>query len=374
MVMSSPVVIELDPGERALLTGWVSRPTAQNRQRIRAQIVLLAADNVSNQQIAARLDVCVDTVRKWRGRFAHAGLKGLADEPRSGRPPKCTALQAAQIKAIACSPPADCGLALARWSITEIATQVISNGIIEQISRATVMRYLAADAIKPWQYRYWISPTDPDFATKAARVLDLYHRTWQGHPLGEDEYVISADEKPGIQALRRHTIRPARPGHPRQVEFDYRRGGTLAYLAGLDVHTGDVTSHIDSTTGIAPFTALVNKVMTAEPYASARRVFWIVDNGSSHRGWSAANRLADAYPNAVMVHLPVHASWLNQIEIYFSILTRKALAGESFDNLDALADRIQQFEHRYNQTARPFRWRYTRADLNAHLTQRDHAA
>lgn len=126
--------------------------------------------------------------------------------------------------------------------------------------------------------------------------------------------------------------------------------------------------------GFAPFTALVTKVMTAEPYASARRVFWIVDNGSSHRGWTAADRLTAAYPNAVMVHLPVHASWLNQIEIYFSILTRKALPGESFDNLDALAQRIQQFEHRYNQTARPFRWRYTRADLNARLAQRDHAA
>lgn len=141
---------------------------------------------------------------------------------------------------------------MARWSITEIATQVVSDGIIEQISRATVMRYLAADAIKPWQYRYWISPTDPDFAAKAARVLDLYQRTWQGQPLGEDEYVISADEKPGIQALRRHTIRPARPAHPRQVEFDYRRGGTLAYLAGLDVGTGEVTSHLDPTTGIRP--------------------------------------------------------------------------------------------------------------------------
>lgn len=374
MVMSSPVVIELGPAERDTLHGWVCRPTAQNRQRIRAQIVLLAADEVSNQQIAARLGVCEDTVRKWRGRFAAGRCKGLSDKPRSGRPPKCTALQTAQVKAIACSPPANRDLPLARWSIAEIVRQAITDGVVAAISRATVMRYLAADAIKPWQYRYWISPIDPDFATKAGWVLDLYQRTWQGHRLSDDDYVISADEKPGIQALRRRDIRPARPGHPRHVEFDYRRGGTLAYLAAVDVHHAHVISHIDSTTGISPFTTLVDKVMTVEPYASARRVFWIVDNGSSHRGWTAADRLTQAHPNATMIHLPVHASWLNQIEIYFSILTRKALTGESFDSLQALNDRILAFEHHYNQTGHPFNWRYTRADLNAYLARHHQAA
>jgi len=283
MVMSSsPVVIELDPAERDTLLGWVSRPTAQNRQRIRAQIVLLAADGWPNQQIAGRLGCCEDTVRKWRGRFAVQRLKGLADQPRSGRPRKCTALQTAQVKAIACSPPADRGLPLARWSVSQITRQAIAEGVVTAISRATVARYLTADAIKPWQYQSWISPTDPDFAAKAGPVLDLYARTWQGHRLPDHEYVISADEKPGIQALHRRAGRPTRPGHPRHVEFDYRRGGTLAYLAALDVHNARIIGHIDQTTGISPFTALVDKVMTMEPYASAKQVYWIVDNGSSH--------------------------------------------------------------------------------------------
>jgi transposase len=372
--MPSPVVIELDPAERDTLLGWVSRPTAQNRQRLRAQIVLLAADDWSNQQIARHLGRCEDTVRKWRGRFALQRVKGLADKPRSGRPRKYTALQTAQVKAIACSPPADRDLPLARWSVSEITRQAVAEGVVTAISRATVARYLTADAIKPWQYRYWISPTDPEFAIKAGRVLDLYARTWQGHRLHDDEYVISADEKPGIQALRRRGAGPTRPGHPRHVEFDYRRGGTLAYLAALDVHNARVIGHIDQTTGISPFTALVDKVMTVEPYASAKRVYWLVDNGSSHRGWTAAERLNQAYPNATMIHLPVHASWLNQIEIYFSILSRKALTGESFDNLEALTERILAFEHRYNQTAQPFNWRYTRADLNAYLTRLGPAA
>ena len=124
-----------------------------------------------------------------------------------------------------------------------------------------------------------------------------------------------------------------------RVEREYRRHGTLAYLAAYDVHRAQVIGHCAPTTGIAPFTALVDKVMTSEPYASARRVFWIVDNGSSHRGWTAAARLTDAYPNATMIHLPVHASWLNQVEIYFSVVQRKLLTPDDFDDLDTLAER-----------------------------------
>ena len=110
-----------------------------------------------------------------------------------------------------------------------------------------------------------------------------------------------------------------------RVESEYRRHGTLAYLAAYDVHQARVIGHCAATTGIAPFTALVTTVMTREPNASARRVFWIVDNGASHRGWTAAARLGEAFPNAIMVHTPVHASWLNQIEIYFSVVQRKLL-------------------------------------------------
>ena len=151
-------------------------------------------------------------------------------------------------------------------------------------------------------------------------MLDLYARSFDDEPLGEDDYVLSADEKPGVQARHRiHRSAPPGPGRrPMRVESEYRRHGTLAYLAAYDVHHARVIGHCAPTTGIAPFTALVTAVMTREPYASARRVFWIVDNGASHRSWTAAARLSEAFPNAIMVHTPVHASWLNQIEIYFS--------------------------------------------------------
>jgi hypothetical protein len=152
-----------------------------------------------------------------------------------------------------------------------------------------------------------------DFAVKAARALDLYDRLWDGRPLGEDEYALCADEKSQLQALsRRHPDLPPAPGRDRRQEFEYRRGGTLAYLAAYDVHAARVIGRCAPTTGIEPFAQLVEQVMTTEPYASASRVFWIVDNGSSHNGARSIERMRSAWPTAELVHLPIHASWLNQ--------------------------------------------------------------
>ena len=145
---------------------------------------------------------------------------------------------------------------------------------------------------------------------------------------------------------------------------DYRRGGALAYLAAWDVHRGQVTGRCEHTTGIAPFARLAGQVMTAEPYARADRVFWIVDNGSSHRGAASITRMTKAWPNAHLIHLPVHASWLDQAEIYFSIVQRKALTPGDFTSLDQIRGRLAAFETRYNATARPFNWKFTRTDLN----------
>ena len=237
--------------------------------------------------------------------------------------------------------------------------------MVSAVSASSVRRWLAADAIKPWQHRSWIFPPDPDFAVKAGRVLDLYARTFDGAELGDDEFVLSADEKPGVQARERiHPSCPPGPHRPLRVESEYQRRGTLAYLAAYDVHHARVIGHCAPTTGIAPFTALVAKVMTRKPYASARRVFWVVDNGASHRGWTAAARLRDAFPNAVMVHTPVHASWLNQIEIYFSVVQRTLLTPDNAASPKTLAARLTAFEARYNQAAHPFDWRFNRDDLH----------
>ena len=156
-----------------------------------------------------------------------------------------------------------------------------------------------------------------------------------------------------------------------RVEHDYDRGGALAYLAAWDVHRGQVAGRCEDTTGIAPFARLAEQVMTTEPYASANRVFWIVDNGSSHRGAASIQRMAQAWPNAQLIHLPAHASWLDQAEIYFSVVQRKVLTPNDFTGLDQIRDRLAAFETRYNAIARPFTWKFTRTDLSDLLRRID---
>ena len=366
--MCSPYRIVLSALEETVLLARARSRRAEHRDVVRARIVLAAAAGTTNAAIATELGINVDTVRKWRKRFAGAGLAGLQDLPRCGRPRRFTGVQVAQVKALACTLPAETGLPLSRWSSTDLASEVVHRGLADAISATTVRRWLNADAIKPWQHRSWIFPRDPDFAAKAGRVLDLYARAWDGAPLGADEYVISADEKSQLQALRRrHRGQPPAPGRTRRVEFEYRRGGTLAYFAAYDVHRAHVIGQIAAKTGIEPFTDLVEQVMTTEPYASARRVFWVVDNGSSHNGQASIDRMNAAWPTATLVHLPIHASWLNQVEIYFSVLQRKAITPVDFADLDALAERILAFQDHYNQAATPFDWTFDRRDLRALL-------
>jgi transposase len=372
MSRRSPFEVQLSSEERSVLEGRASSRTAAHAEVVRARIVLAAADGVQNVDIAQRVGVCVDVASKWRKRFCEEGLTGLRDRPRAGRPRHFAAAVVAGIKALACEPPERRDVPLSRWSSLELAAQAKSEGLVESISSSTVRRWLAAAAIKPWRYRSWIFPRDPDFAQKAARVLDLYARVFNGVALGSNDYVISADEKSQLQALRRcHPDLGPGPERIRRVEFEYEREGTLAYMGAYDVHAARLFGTVAEKTGIVPFMELAERVMSLEPYASARRVFWVVDNGSSHRGQRSVERMAAAWPNAQLVHLPVHASWLNQIEIVFSVIQRKVIKPADFADLAALADRLCRFEERYNLTAHPFDWRFTSRDLAAMLERLD---
>jgi transposase len=357
--------VRLTASQRHRLAQLARGHKSPHRDRLRAQIVLDAAGDYTNAAIARRRRVTPDTVRKWRGRFAAEGLAGLIDRKRTGRPPRFTPMQRAQITALACHLPATTGVPLSRWSSTELAEEAVNAGVVESICACTVRRWLRRDALKPWQYRSWIAPRAPDFAQRAAVVLDLYAGIFDGEPLGDGDYVICSDEKTSIQCrCRCHPTLP--PGRARlmRVEHEYDRGGALSYLAAWDVHRGKVFGRCEPTTGIAPFSRLVAQVMTTEPYASARRVFWVVDNGSSHRGQASIDRMAKAWPTATLVHTPVHASWLNQCEIYFSIVQRKVVTPNDFHDLADVQDRLEAFQDRYNFAARPFTWKYTTKDLN----------
>jgi len=281
-------------------------------------------------------------------------------------------VQRAEVKAMACQLPATYGIPLSRWSCPELAVEVVAAGITPAMSASTVRRILARDVIKPWQYRSWISIRDPDFAAKAKRVLDLYARTWQGQPLGDDEYVISSDEKTSIQArCRCHPTLPPGIARMMRIEHEYDRGGALAHLAAYDVHRAHLMGRCEPSTGIKPFEALVEQVMTQEPYANAKRVFWVVDNGSSHRGQASAERMAQRWPTCVLVHTPVHASWLNQVEVVFSVVQRKVVSPNDFHDLAQIEARLSAFETRFSASASPFDWKFTDDDLNDLLARLD---
>ena len=263
---------------------------------------------------------------------------------------------------------------LSRWSLPEIRREVIERGLVASIGETTLWRWLTEDAIRPWSHRSWIFPRDPDFERKAVRVLDLYEGRWQGAPLSPQDCVICADEKTSVQARRRrHATLAAGPGRPMRVEHEYQRLGAWAYLAAWDVRRARVYGRCEHSSSIAAFDRLVAQVMTRRPYRCAPRVFWVMDNGSLHRGARCLTRLQKRWPNLIPVHTPVHASWLNQVEIYFSVVQRKALTPNDFRSLSELEQRLLAFQKHYEAVARPFQWRFTRRDLRRLMRKLDTA-
>jgi hypothetical protein len=274
--------------------------------------------------------------------------------------------------ALACELPAEKGVPLSRWSAVELAREAASRGIVERISGVTVWRWLSEDALRPWNFRSWIFPRDPRFKEKAGPILDLYEGRWEGELLHPGDFVVCADEKPSIQARKRkHGTLPAMPGEGQKVEHEYERRGALCYLAAWDARRAKLFDRCAPKDGIEPFDALVEQFMSAEPYSNAQRVFLVIDNGSAHRGKRSIDRLQGNWPNLIVVHTPIHASWLNQTEIYFSIVQRKALQPNDFADLETLEQHLLAFGRRYQQIARPFEWKFTRTDLNDLLNRLD---
>jgi len=286
-----------------------------------------------------------------------------------GASPVFPPLEQALVKAVTCERIAETKQPLSRQSLADITARV-RNALSQPISHSTVWRILDTDAIKPWRYKYWLFPRDPRFAEKAGPLLDLYAGRWQGQPLGSKDHILSADEKTSIQARRRcHPSLPPAPGRAAYIENEYERGGALQYLAAWDVRRGHVMGRCEPKTGIAPFGRLVKQVLAEEPYRSSERLFWVVDNGSSHRGEAAKKRLRQVDSRIILVHTPVHASWLNQVEIYFSIIQRKVLTPNDFDDLEAVRLRLALYEELANQNPTPFQWKFDRTKLTALLAK-----
>jgi hypothetical protein len=259
----------------------------------------------------------------------------LAEAARPLFPP----LDRALIQALACEVVAETEQPLSRQSLADLTNRA-RRTLDKRISRSTVWRVLHEAAIKPWQYDHWIFPRDPAFAKKATPLLDLYAGRWEDQALGPKDFVLSSDEKTSIQARRRcHTETPPISRRRRRIEPEYKRMGALQYLAAWDVGRGMVLGRCEAKTGIEPFGRLVDQILDLKPYSEAERLFLIVD------------------------HTPIHASLLNQVEIYFSILQRKVLTPNDFADLDALRIRIRLYEELTNRRPKPFAWKFTRHEL-----------
>jgi len=356
-----PVQLLLTDTQRAEIKRRLRAGTTPQRDLIRLRIVLAAETARSAESIAAELGVARSVVERWRGRFAKGGLKALVDAPRSGRPSPLKPEQLLEIVAIACEPlPGDDGNipkdGRTTRSIDDIIITAKERGVVESIGWGTVQRLLAKADVKPHRDQQWLHSMDPEFRTKVTAICELY-RT----PPSADEVVLCIDEKPGMQALeRKHPARPAARGRARRREFEYKRHGTQTLLAAFDVHTGKVFYHCGDTREGKDLVNFMHDVAAAYPNKKIK-VIWdclnIHFDGKAAR-WTSFNAAHDN--RFFFTYTPKHASWVNQIECFFSILQRNALNRGSFVSTDHLRETVSTFISHWNEhKAHPFRWTFT---------------
>ena len=333
-----PTVFSCSPQDRAELERLARSRTEPVRGVERAKIVLACLSGEPQAQIAARLGTRPNTVSKWRIRFAKEGIAGLADAPRSGKPKTYGPDLRTKLLAVIETPPPK---GQARWDGLALAKAVGAK-------KSTVYALLQKDGIHLQRSRSWCVSTDPQFAAKAADIVGLYLAPPQR------ALVLSVDEKPSIQALSRATgyVRTSSGKIARGLKSTYRRNGTLNLFAALDVATGKVRNKTTATKTRADFQAFMDEVVADVP--ADREIHVILDNYCTHKKNDAWLK---AHPNVTFHFTPTSASWLNQVEVWFGILTRKALKGASFDSKEALAKAIQDFCEAWHENAHPFIWR-----------------
>jgi transposase len=318
-------------------------------------MVLLAADGEPIASIARQMGTCRLRVGQWLGRFFEQGLEGLHDRARSGRPPAITALERHQVIAAACCYPRQFGVDRNTWTLESLQEALLRSGRVRQISSSEVGRILDAADLKPYRVKSWCHSSDPEFQTKMRGIVRLYVRRPHGEP------VLCIDEKSGMQVLSRsRALQPARPRRPCRDEFEYQRHGTRCLFACFNVGTGKVLGMCTKSRTRSDFFSFMDLV--AETYRQ-RRVHVVLDNLNTHKDttlgrfiteWNRSHR-----SRFVFHYTPTHGSWLNQVELWFAIVSRRVLKHANFQTADELVQSIGTFIRRWNRTeAHPFRWTY----------------
>ena len=343
--LKKPSNIRLCGRERRTLLRIVRAHTSEQRWVQRARIVLLAWERRNNSEIADELGCDLKTVRKWRERFAAHGLVGLDDAPRSGRPYDFGSTQKHDLFSIVVERPPP---PFVRWTVDMLATELITRGIVTTVSRESVSLWLRTADIKPHRCKYWLESTDPNFKEKKDRVVDLYLNP------PADGRVICVDEKTCIQARERlWSGRPARRGRPSRVDFHYKRHGVVNLVAAFEVGTGHVTAEcLAGRNDSRAFMRFVRRLMRKY---RGEKLYLVLDNGTTHKS-KVTTAFFARHPKLVPVFVPTHGSWLNQVEIWFSLLSRQALKNASFVSRESLIQRIEEFIDEHNRWAGPFKW------------------
>jgi transposase len=328
--------IALDSATQSILNGWVQAPSTPQALALRSRIVLKASAGLSNQRIAAELEIPEVTVGKWRRSFAQLGLDGLRDAPRSGRPPKHDVKIRQKVQTLACQQPESQG----RWTVRTLAREL-------GLPHSTVHTILQASNLPLHRIRTFTFSPDPDFEAKLLDIVGLYLNP------PENALVLCVDEKPGIQALdRTQPLLPLRAKKPRSWTNEYVRHGTQTLIAALEIATGKIVAHIRNRRTSVNFLRFMNDVVRAYP---ARDLHVIADNLNIHKN-EAARRWLRRHPQVHFHYTPTYASWVNLIECFFSILTKQGLAHSVQRSKKDLKDLLQRFLTQYNSNCRPFTW------------------
>ena len=347
--------LQISDEERSELEWRVRSKTIEARAAQRARIILLAAEGMSNRKISELVGMHFNQVGIWRQRFDADRLVGLLDGDRPGRPPTYGHDDVLLLVKTVTEDPPD---GATRWTMEALAARMAEQGV--PISASQAWRICRALDLKPWQVQSWMTSHDPEFWEKAGDVCGLYLNP------PDNALVWSVDEKTGIQAKSRvNPTRPAIParsdggqpvaGIPVRREFEYRRHGTAKLFAALNVHEGTVAGWVTDSTRAENFVAFLTDLVAQTP--GGMQLHCIVDNLSAH-GTPAVEAFLDDHPQVFLHRTPTHASWLNQVELWFSIMERRLIRNGEFDSVDHLADRIIEFINAYNRQARPFRWTY----------------
>ncbi|MEO5738775.1 MAG: IS630 family transposase [Variovorax sp.] len=347
-------VIKLSREDRKSLELLTRRGTAEQRQVVRAQIALMCHAGASTTAIAEAVGVSVQTVSHWRTRLACHGLKGLDEVARPGRPRRIGASQRLELLSLACEPAQAQGRSTP--TLDELVERAVERGVVTQLSRSHLQRILQAGDLRPHRVRQWLHSPDPQFRQKVNAICALYRRAPKG------SVVLSVDEKTGIQAIeRKHADRAPALGRARRREFEYVRHGTQSLIAALDVHSGRVMGSCKDRRTQADLVAFMEQVALAHPKG---RVHIVWDNLNTHRAQAVWDDFNTRHGNRFVFHFtPLHASWVNQIELLFGIYARRVLRHASHSSIAQLRERTQAFMAQRNLAPQPFKWTFAGFEL-----------